>query len=99
DGTLGAIGGFGAIGISRDPRTAAADLLSEIVNDPVVGPEARLRLGYLLWIAGRDAAAQSELIKAAAQAADPDLRYLAQFLVGWAKVDSKPSARRRRSCR
>ena len=52
----------------------------------VVGPEARLRLGYLYWTLERDEAAQDELTKAAERAADADVRYLAQFLLGWIAI-------------
>jgi tetratricopeptide (TPR) repeat protein len=59
----------------------AADFAS-LAGDPVVGIEARVRLGYLYWATGDDARARTELSTAAAAAVDPDLRYLAHFLLG-----------------
>jgi hypothetical protein len=70
----------------------AADMLSSLVEDPAVGPEARLRLGYLHWILERDEAAQAELMAAAQQARDADLRYLARFLLGWTAMARGDSA-------
>lgn len=61
----------------------AVMLLAALVNEPLVGAEARLRLGYLYWATGRDEAAQDALAKAAEQAGDADVRYLAQFVLGW----------------
>lgn len=63
------------------PESAAA-MLADIATDPVVGAEARLRLGYLHWAEGHDDAARTELAKAVAQASAADVRYLAQFLLG-----------------
>ena len=65
---------------------AVAGLLTALVDDPLVGAEARLRLGYLYWALGRDEAARDALAKAAGQAGDTDLRYLAQFLLGWIAI-------------
>ena len=62
------------------------------MDDPLVGAEARLRLGYLHWATGRDEAAQDELAKAAEQAGDADVRYLAQFLLGWIAIARGDSA-------
>ena len=64
----------------------AADLLAPLVDDPLVGAEARVRLGYLYWAYGRDETAREELAKAAERAPDADLRYLAQFLLGWIAI-------------
>jgi hypothetical protein len=64
-----------------DP-TVATDLLAALVDDPHVGPEARVRLGYMHWTYERDDAARDELTKAAERAADADIRYLAHFLLG-----------------
>ena len=49
------------------------------------------RLGFLHWALG-DAAARDELAKAAGQAGDSDVRYLAQFLLGWIAVVRGDSA-------
>ena len=70
----------------------AATLLTSLVDDPVVGPEARLRLGYLYWALQRDEAAQDALAKAAEQARDADVRYLAQFVLGWTAIARGDSA-------
>ena len=73
-----------AIVIARlgTPETAA-DMFRTVVSDPQVGAEASLRLGYLHWTMGHDAAARDALATAAKQASDVELRYLAQFLLGW----------------
>jgi hypothetical protein len=82
--------GFGGRGISIVPLRLdgqeAADLLTALVDDPLVGAEARLRLGYLYWAVGHDEAARDALAKAAAPTGDADLRYLAQFLLGWIAI-------------
>lgn len=67
--------------LGLDPA-GATDLLGALVDDPIVGAEARLRLGYLHWAYGRDDAARDELAKAAERAADTDIRYLTHFLLG-----------------
>ena len=64
-------------------RDQAIAMLADLVNDPIVGVEARLRLGYLHWALEDDAAARAELSRAAADAKDADDRYLAEFLLGW----------------
>jgi tetratricopeptide (TPR) repeat protein len=71
---------------------AAAGMLAELRDNPLVGAEARVRLGYLYWAAGRDAEAGGELTKAAGQAADADTRYLAHFLLGWTAIARGDSA-------
>lgn len=73
------------------PETAAA-MLEALVDDPLVGAEARLRLGYLHWGLDHDERARTELTKAAEQAGDADLRYLAQFLLGWTALAHGDSA-------
>ena len=50
------------------------------------GRRRGLRLGYLHWTLGRDEAARDELTKAAERTADADVRYLAQFLLGWIAI-------------
>jgi hypothetical protein len=64
-------------------REAAVALFGALVNDPIVGVEACLRLGYLRWVFGEDDAARADLEWSAAETTDPDLRYLARFLLGW----------------
>jgi len=58
-------------------------MLAALRDDPVVGVEARLRFGYLQWTQGKHDAAKTELMIAAERARDPELRYLANFLLGW----------------
>lgn len=58
-------------------------MLAALVDDPVVGAEAGMRLGHLDWTIGRDEAANGALTRSAQQATDADVRYLAQFLRGW----------------
>jgi tetratricopeptide (TPR) repeat protein len=66
-----------------DAATAATNMLAALVDDPLIGAEARMRLGYLHWTAGRNDEARQELIAAAGQAGDADVRFLAHFLHGW----------------
>jgi hypothetical protein len=77
---------FVARGGIRAGQEVAADMLAALVDDPVVGAEARLRLGYLNWATRRDTAARAHLTKAAEQSTDKDLRYLSKFLLGWIAV-------------
>jgi tetratricopeptide (TPR) repeat protein len=69
-------------------RYAARDLviahLNALTSDPLVGVEARVRLGYLYWATGDDEPARAELATAARTATDRDQRYLANFLLGLA---------------
>jgi tetratricopeptide (TPR) repeat protein len=83
--------GFSVVPIRLDGQEAAG-LLTALVDDPQVGAEARMRLGFLYWAFGRDEAARDALTKAAAQAGDADLRYLAQFLLGWIAIARGDSA-------
>jgi len=64
-------------------RQQAAGLLNSLKDDPVVGAEASVRLGYLQWALGQDDVATASLVRAAAGAKDPDIEYLARFLLGW----------------
>jgi hypothetical protein len=64
-------------------RETAIALLDALKDDPVVGPEASVRLGYLQWALGEDGAATASLVRAAAAAKDADTEYLARFLLGW----------------
>jgi tetratricopeptide (TPR) repeat protein len=70
--------GPAAAGTNEDP----VGLLSELRSDPRIGAEARLRLGYVLWAAGKDEESRTELEAAVTATSDPDLRYLARFLLG-----------------
>ena len=65
-----------------DPRLAG-DLLIALADDPVVGAEARWRLGYLHWAHGNTAAAKAALAGAVSRAQDAETRYLANFVLGW----------------
>lgn len=84
-------GGLSITSLGLDPATAV-DLLAPLVDDPLVGAEARVRLGYLNWAYRRDEAARAELGKAAQGAADADLRYLAHFLLGRIAISRGDSA-------
>lgn len=53
-----------------------------LLEDPVVGPEARMRLGYLLWRADQHEQALAAELEAADAAQDANLRYLAYFIAG-----------------
>ena len=77
--------GLSIAALGLDPDGAGV-MLAALVADPVVGPEARLRLGYLYWARERDDAAVDELTKAAERTGDADVRYLAQFLLGWIAI-------------
>ena len=55
--------GISAATLGLDPN-APAGMLTALVDDPLVGPEARLRLGYLYWAQRRDEIARDELAKA-----------------------------------
>lgn len=73
-----------------DARADATQQLEALVDDPEVGPEARMRLGYLLWAGGDRDRSRQELATAAEAAKASDLRYLAHFLRGWiALTDNK----------
>lgn len=87
DRRIFAAGGLGGI----DPD-AAVEMLAALAGDPVVGPEVRMRLGYLYWTFERDAAARAELTTAAETAEDADVRYLARFLLGWIAIKRGDSA-------
>jgi len=72
-----------------ESRDETIELFRSVQDDPVVGPEARVRLGYFLWAIDQDAAARTELTTAATTARDADIRYLAHFLLGWTALNSK----------
>ena len=72
-----------------ESRDETIELFRSVQDDPVVGPEARVRLGYFLWAIDQDAAARTELTAAANTARDADTRYLAHFLLGWTALNSK----------
>ena len=78
------------------PREDAVLLLSALINDPLVGTEARLRLGYVYWVIERDTEARTELQAAANAARDPDLKYLARYLLGWFALQSGNAAEAKR---
>lgn len=76
-------GGLTFAELRFDGYADIAAMFAAVADDPLVGAEARLRLGYLHWVFSRNESARSELTKAAAQAGDGDVRYLAEFLLGW----------------
>ena len=84
-------GGSLIVSLGLDPG-GASDMLAALVDDPLVGAEARLRLGYLHWAYEHDAAARDELTKAAERAADADTRYLAHFLLGRIAISRSDNA-------
>lgn len=63
---------------------SAMQQFRDLIADPVVGAEARLRLAYLLWRRGDYAGALDESRAAAAAAQDADVRYLAWFIAAQA---------------
>jgi tetratricopeptide (TPR) repeat protein len=67
----------------RESPRIAADLLAALAEDPEVGAEARVRLGYLYWTQGDPDASRKQLLAASARAQDPEWRYLSHFLLGW----------------
>jgi len=75
------------------PRELAMQLLTALVPDAVVGPEAAMRLGYLQWVLGDDTSALRSLRNAAERAAaGSDLRYLSRFLLGWVAMQAGDAA-------
>jgi len=72
-----------------ESRDETIELFRSVQDDPAVGAEARVRLGYFLWAIDQDAAARTELTAAANAARDADIRYLAHFLLGWTALNSK----------
>ncbi len=71
-----------------DPRETVATALRLLVNDPDVGAEARMRLGYFLWAIGDVDGGRAELASAAEAASDADVKYLARFLNGWTALQA-----------
>jgi hypothetical protein len=72
-----------------ESRDETIEMFRALRDDPAAGAEARVRLGYLLWVSDQDAAARTELAAAAKEARDVDTRYLAHFLLGWTALNSK----------
>jgi tetratricopeptide (TPR) repeat protein len=62
----------------------AKQQLAELVGDPVVGPEARMRLGYLHWRSGQYEEAIAAEGVAAETTSDVNLRYIAHFVAAQA---------------
>jgi tetratricopeptide (TPR) repeat protein len=73
-------------------RDQAATMLAALVDDPVVGVEARIRLGYLQWAIADNESARASLTRAAADAKETDDRYLAEFLLGWIAMQAGDAA-------
>jgi tetratricopeptide (TPR) repeat protein len=71
-----------------ESREETIELFRGLQDNAAVGAEARMRLGYLLWAFGQDEAARTELTAAAKSARDADIRYLAQFLLGWTALNN-----------
>ena len=71
-------------GSTVQPRDVAREMLQALVADPVVGPEAQTRLGYFQWAVLEDDSAKRSLTQAAERSkSNPDVQYLARFLLGW----------------
>ena len=81
----------GALRTRTDGRDLAIEALTALASDPAVGPEARLRLGYLYWVLGEADKGRPELTAASEATTDPDLKYLAQFLLGWTALTAGKS--------
>jgi hypothetical protein len=62
----------------------AQQLFVALLDDPVVGPEARMRLGYLFWRSGQYDQAIAAELGAAEATTDADLRYRAYYTAGLA---------------
>lgn len=73
-------------------RTAAferaAAMLRALVSDPVVGPEAHLRLGDLELRLGHKDIAAEEFGRANAAGSDPFVSYLARMFLAWTSADA-----------
>jgi len=69
-----------------------ASMLEALADDSTVGAEASLRLGFLQWVLGNDQVSRTALTAAVSRAADPDVRFLAQFLVGWTALAAEDGA-------
>jgi Tfp pilus assembly protein PilF len=78
------------------PREDAVGMLAALINDPLVGAEARVRLGYVYWVIERDAEARTELQAAANATRDPNLKYLARYLLGWIALQGGDTSAARR---
>ena len=71
------------LGPRPDSREGVVAQFTALVDDPRVGPEAEMRLGYLLWANGEIEKARQALKHAAVATKHPDIQYLALFLCGW----------------
>ena len=63
-------------------RASAAEF-SAVINDPHVGIDAEIRLGYLRWATGDDWGGIEAWTNVTHRAKNADQRYLAYFLLGW----------------
>jgi tetratricopeptide (TPR) repeat protein len=74
--------------VITDPRVSQMDFarqqLTALLDDPAVGPEARLRLAYLGYRARAYPDARALAQEAAATASDPDVTYSARYLAAQA---------------
>ena len=66
-----------------DNVVVGANLLAALGEDPEVGAEARMRLGYLYWTQGNHEDSRAQLTAAISLARAPESRFLAEFLLGW----------------
>lgn len=74
--------------VMTDPRISqmdyAGDYLTNLLDDPVVGPEARTRLAYLYFRARAYKDARTMAQEAAEASSEPDLKYAARYLAAQA---------------
>jgi tetratricopeptide (TPR) repeat protein len=73
-------------GVDRraQPLVFAMQQMSDLTGDPIVGPEARLRMGYLHWRSGEYERALAFGQAAAEATTDADLKYVGFFLAAQA---------------
>ena len=67
---------------SGPPQLDAITALRALLDDPVVGPEATVRIGLVHFSVGDYAAAVSAFLQAEARSADPRMKYLALLSAG-----------------
>lgn len=66
----------------RDAGEAAIRTMKKFVSDPVVGPEAHLRIGHISYCLGNPTAANTHYEAALQGTRDPFVRYLVHFFTG-----------------
>jgi len=66
----------------RDASEAAIRSMKKFVNDPVVGPEAHLRIGHIYYCLANPTAANTHYAAALRGTRDPFVQYLVHFFTG-----------------